>query len=100
MISKRFKKSALKRACGLKVNSITKKEDDMSNGHRYRKTFGQGKLPELRVLRSRRGNFYPILLALLRNREEEARKPEFNLCGAGLTTEQVGEIFGDIYGKQ
>lgn len=77
-----------------------RKEGDMSNGYRYRKTFGKGKLPELRVPRSRRGNFFPILLALLRDREEEARKLAFNLYGAGLTTAQVGEIFGDIYGKQ
>lgn len=77
-----------------------KSHGDMSNGYRYRKTFGQGKILELQVPRSRRGNFYPVLLALLRDQEEEYRKMAFSLYGAGLTTEQVGKIFGEIYGKQ
>jgi len=76
-----------------------KSQGDMSNGYRYRKTFGQGKILELQVPRSRRGNFYPVLLALLRDQEEESRKMAFSLYGAGLTTEQVGNIFGEIYGK-
>jgi len=73
---------------------------DMSNGYRPRRTFGRGKILELRVPRSRNGQFYPILLSLLRDQEEECRKLAFNLYGAGLTTEQVGQIFGDIYGKE
>ncbi|GAP43963.1 transposase, Mutator family [Lentimicrobium saccharophilum] len=73
---------------------------DMSNGYRPRRTFGRGKILELRVPRSRKGQFYPILLSLLRDQEEECRKLAFNLYGAGLTTEQVGHIFGDIYGKE
>lgn len=73
---------------------------DMSNGYRPRRTFGRGKILELRVPRSRNGQFYPILLSLLRDQEEECRKLAFNLYGAGLTTEQVGRIFGDIYGKE
>ena len=75
-------------------------QGDMSNGYRYRKTFGQGKILELQVPRSRRGNFYPILLALIRDQEEECRKMAFSLYGAGLTTEQVGKIFGELYGRQ
>lgn len=77
-----------------------KSQGDMSNGYRYRKTFGQGKILELQVPRSRRGNFYPVLLALLRDQEEECRKMAFSLYGAGLTTEQVGKIFGELYGRQ
>jgi len=77
-----------------------KLQGDMSNGYRYRKTFGQGKILELQVPRSRRGNFYPIILGLLRDQEEECRKMAFSLYGAGLTTEQVGNIFGEIYGKR
>jgi transposase-like protein len=73
---------------------------DMSNGYRPRRTFGHGKILELRVPRSRNGQFYPVLLSLLRDQEEECRKLAFNLYGAGLTTEQVGQIFGDIYGKE
>lgn len=72
---------------------------DLSNGYRPRKTFGNGKILELQVPRTRNGNFYPIILGLLRNQEEEAKKIAFKLYGAGLTTEQVGELFGDIYGQ-
>lgn len=75
-------------------------DGDMSNGFRPRRTFGQGKILELRVPRSRSGQFYPVLLSLLRDQEEECRKLAFNLYGAGLTTDQVGKIFGDIYGKE
>jgi len=77
-----------------------RKQGDMSNGYSIRKTFGQGKILELQVPRSRKGHFYPILLGLLRDQEEECRKMAFSLYGAGLTTEQVGKIFGDLYGRQ
>ena len=73
---------------------------DMSNGYRLRKTFGQGKILELKVPRSRKGHFYPLLLGLLRDQEEECRRMAYSLYGAGLTTEQVGNIFGEIYGKR
>ena len=72
---------------------------DQSNGYRLRKTYGHKKILELRVPRSRNGNFYPLLLGLLREQEEESRTLAYNLYGAGLTTEQVGKIFGDVYGR-
>jgi len=72
---------------------------DMSNGYRLRRTFGRSKMLELRVPRSRRGHFYPIILSLLRDQEEECRRLAFSLYGAGLTTQQVGELFGEIYGR-
>ena len=72
---------------------------DVSNGYRYRKTFGHGKLLELKVPRTRFGAFYPVILALIKDHEEELRRLAFNLYGAGLTTSQVGEIFKDFYGK-
>lgn len=72
---------------------------DLSNGYRYRKTYGQGKLLELKVPRTRNGNFYPVILGLLRSQEEEAKRIAFKLYGAGLTTEQVGDLFGEIYGQ-
>jgi transposase-like protein len=75
------------------------KEGDVSNGYRPRKTFGRGKILELRVPRTRQGNFYPLLLGLLKDQEEECRKIAFSLYGAGLTCEQVGEVFEELYGK-
>ena len=72
---------------------------DSSNGFRPRRTFGRGKILELRVPRTRSGSFYPLILALLKDQEEECKKIAFKLYSAGLTTEQVGDLFGDIYGK-
>jgi len=73
---------------------------DVINGYRPRKTFGRGKILELRVPRTRQGNFYPLLLGLLKDEEEECRKIAFSLYGAGLTCDQVGELFEELYGKQ
>ena len=72
---------------------------DSSNGFRPRRTFGRGKILELRVPRTRSGSFYPLILALLKDQEEECKKIAFKLYSAGLTTEQVGDLFGEIYGK-
>ena len=73
---------------------------DVSNGFRSIKTFGQGQQLRLQVPRSRNGSFYPVLLSVLRNQEEECRNIAFKLYGSGLTTLQVGEIFDDLYGKR
>jgi transposase-like protein len=73
--------------------------EDYSNGFRYRKTYGQGKLLELRVPRTRSGEFYPLLLAVLRNQEREAQQIMSYLYSAGLTCGQVGDVFGELYGK-
>ena len=75
-------------------------EKDLSNGYRPRRIFGQGKQLELRVPRTRNGNFYPLILSLLKDQEEEMKNLAFRLYSSGLTTQQVGEIFNDIYGKQ
>jgi putative transposase len=72
---------------------------DVSNGFRTRKSFGRGKILELQVPRTRNGQFYPLLLSILKNQEEESRKIAFSLYGAGLTTAQVGEVFEEIYGQ-
>lgn len=73
---------------------------DVSNGYRLRKTFGNGKILELRIPRSRYGQFYPVLLSLLKDQEEECRKMAFSLYGSGLSTIQVKELFEELYGKE
>ena len=72
---------------------------DYSNGYRYRKMFGSGKLLELKVPRTRDGGFHSIILTLLKDQEEEARELAFCLYGSGLTTLEVSNIFGRLYGK-
>jgi transposase-like protein len=69
---------------------------DLSNGYRPVKALGQGKQLRLQVPRTRNGSFYPVLLSILRDQEEESRQIAFRLYGAGLTTKQVGELFDDL----
>jgi transposase-like protein len=75
------------------------RSSDLGNGFRPRKTYGHGKRLELRVPRTRSGNFYPLILGLLRDQEEECRRIAFKLYSSGLTTEQVGDLFGELYGQ-
>ena len=72
---------------------------DLSNGFRTRKAFGDKQMIELQVPRTRSGAYYPVVLALLKNQEQEARNTAFLLYRSGLTTAQVGEVFEEIYGR-
>ncbi len=73
---------------------------DYSNGYRYRKIYGSGKLLELQVPRTRNGNFYPMILALLKDQQEEAQRVAYSLYRKGLTTQDVAEVFEELYGKK
>lgn len=70
-----------------------------ANGYRDRKARGFGKEMVLKVPRTRDGGFYPVLLNVLRDEDEEHRKLIFSLYRRGLTTEQVSDIYEEIYGK-
>jgi putative transposase len=72
---------------------------DLGNGYRSRRAFGGGRVMELRVPRTRFGTFYPVLLNVLKDQQAEMERLSFSLYTAGLTTEQIGEVFDDIYGK-
>lgn len=76
-----------------------KAQQDYSNGYRSRKAFGDKQLLELQVPRTRNGGFYPVVLGILKNQEQEARSIAFHLYKSGLTTDQVGEVFDEIYGR-
>ena len=51
-----------------------------------------------RIPRDRYGNFHPRILAILRD-QEECERLAGTLYTKGLTQEQVGEVFNDIYGE-
>jgi transposase-like protein len=78
---------------------LTDSVHDKGNGYRERKFYGNGRLLELRVPRTRQGNFYPILLGLLKEQQAEAQKLAYSLYSKGLTTTQVGDLFEEIYGR-
>lgn len=73
--------------------------EDYANGYRERKARGFGKEMVLKVPRTRNGGFYPVLLNVLRDEDEEHRKLIFSLYRRGLTTEQVSDVYEEIYGK-
>lgn len=74
-------------------------EPDKGNGYRNVRSFGTNKMFELRVPRTRSGNFYPVILGLIKDQEEECRKLAFELYSKGLTTDQVGDVFERFYGR-
>lgn len=73
--------------------------EEYGNGYHYCKATGQGKELELKVLRTRSGLFYPLLLAIIRNEDEDRGNLVFSLYSKGLTTEQVSSVFEEVYGK-
>ena len=69
------------------------------NGYRPGSTYGQGRKLEFRIPRDRYGNFHPRILAILRDQEEECDRLAGVLYTKGLTQEQVGDVFDQIYGR-
>jgi transposase-like protein len=74
-------------------------EQDKGNGFRTRKSFGLGKILELRVPRTREGSFYPVLLSVLKDQQAESQRLAYSLYSKGLTSMQVGDLFEEIYGR-
>ena len=68
------------------------------NGYRPGSTYGHGRKLEFRIPRDRYGNFHPQILAILRDQEEECDRLAGALYTKGLTQEQVGDVFDQIYG--
>ena len=77
---------------------VKKHEGEQCNGFRSRRWYSHGFEFSLRIPRSRSGNFYPVLLGLIRSESEERAKLFNLLYTKGLTTEQIGEISETIYG--
>ena len=69
------------------------------NGYRPGSTYGQGRKLEFRIPRDSSGNFHPQILAILRDQEEECDRLAGVLYTKGLTQEQVGDVFDQIYGQ-
>jgi transposase-like protein len=64
-----------------------------ANGFRPRRIQGFGKEIALSVPRTRTGEFYPVLLSVIRAENEEHQKLICNLYTKGLTTEQISEVY-------
>ena len=78
---------------------VNENEHEQCNGFRSRRWYSHGFEFSLLIPRSRSGNFYPVLLGLIRSESEERTKLFNLLYTQGLTTEQIGEISETIYGR-
>lgn len=78
---------------------VSENTGEQCNGFRSRRWYSNGFEFSLRIPRSRSGNFYPVLLGLIRSESEERAKLFNLLYTKGLTTEQIGEISNCIYGR-
>jgi transposase-like protein len=75
--------------------------DDKNKGNGYRRSLaiGMGKQIELKIPRDRLGMFQPMVLALIRDQNQQLEDLSFELYGNGLTTAQIGNVMEKIYGK-
>lgn len=69
------------------------------NGYRPGHTYGHGRRLEFRIPRDRYGQFHPRILAILRDQEEDCERLAGSLYTKGLTQDQVGEVFEELYGQ-
>lgn len=66
------------------------------NDCRLGRTYGHDWTLTFCIPRDRYGNFHPRILAILRD-QEECERLACTLYTKGMTQEQVGEVFNDIY---
>jgi len=71
--------------------------DDSSNGYRLSSVFAHKSKIELVIPRSRHHNYYPLILSVIKDQDNKSKELAFEPYKSGLTTEQVGELFGKIY---
>lgn len=78
-----------------------KKEEvpNKANGYLQVKVYGRGQQLQLRISRDRLGQFYPILLGLMRDQDSQIHDLSFSLYSYGLTTRDIGDILEKNYGK-
>jgi len=73
-------------------------QSDYGNGYRFSNVCVHNGKMELLIPRSRHHNFYPLILALIKDQNKESESLAFELYKNGLTTEQVGKLFEKVYG--
>lgn len=74
-------------------------ESNKGNGYRLGQVYGRGQQLQLRIPRDRMGQFYPVVLALLRDQDSQVHELSFALYSKGLTTRDIGDVLETIYGK-
>ena len=80
-------------------HQFNREHQDYSNGYRFSNVCVHNGKMELLIPRSRHNNFYPLILAIIKDQNKECEDLAFELYSNGLTTEQVGKIFEKTYGR-
>ena len=80
-------------------SQFNKEYSDYGNGYRFSKVCVHNGQMELVIPRSRHHNFYPLILALIKDQNKESESLAFELYKNGLTTEQVGKLFEKLYDR-
>ncbi len=78
---------------------LEENQGNKGNGYRTGQVFGRGQQLELKIPRDRLGQFYPVILALLRSQDSQIQDLSYALYSKGLTTRDIGDILEIIYGK-
>jgi len=68
--------------------------ENKGNGYRKALAVGMGKQIELKIPRDRLGMFQPMVLALIRDQNQQLEDLSFELYGNGLTTSTNREYHG------
>ena len=55
---------------------------------------------KMRIPRDRLGQFYPLILGIMKDNEEEMHRVAFELYSKGLSQQDVGDVFKTIYKKE
>lgn len=80
-------------------NYLDQSTNNKGNGYRKAFAVGLGKQIELTIPRDRLGMFQPMVLALIRDQQQQLEDLSFELYTNGLTTSQIGSLMKKIYGK-
>lgn len=75
------------------------KVSNKANGYRQGQVYGRGQQLQLRIPRDRLGQFYPVILGLMRDQDSQIHDLSFSLYSKGLTTRDIGDVLEIIYGK-
>jgi len=111
VISELLQEHGLNKILEMVLNSLLKLEREgflkesnnklnKANGYRNRRVAGINKTITLSIPRDRLGYFYPTLLTIIKEQEEEVAKLAFNLYSKGLSTRDVSDIFEELYGDK
>ena len=82
-----------------RINYLAQSTSNKGNGYRKAFAVGLGKQIELTIPRDRLGMFQPMVLALIRDQQQQLEDLSFELYTNGLTTSQIGSLMKKIYGK-